>query len=147
MGNASSRWVEINAVLARERFDLRVFRQIFRRSILNVVVDGEHRLRRIGDRRRADLLELRDHRAGVVVRHHMTRTNRNEVAAAHLCARSKSVRMTPRNLLNKCKSHITLGLPATHTNQPKIGFYAARKCDSEQSKESLIAFRAISQKE
>jgi hypothetical protein len=41
MGNAGSRWVEIDVVLARERLDLRILRQIFGRSILDVVIDGE----------------------------------------------------------------------------------------------------------
>ena len=77
-------WIEIDAVLARERLDLRVLRQIFWRSILDVVIDGEDWLCRIGNRRRADLLKFRNHRTGIVVRHHMTRANRNEIAAAHL---------------------------------------------------------------
>ena len=106
MRNAGARWVKIDAVLARERFDLRVLLQIFGRSILDVVIDGEHWLCRIGNRCRADLLEFRNHRAGVVMRHHVARANRNEIAAAHLCSRSKSIRMTRRNLLDKCKSHI-----------------------------------------
>src|SRR6266480_309856 len=111
MGNAGSRWVEIDAVLARERLDLRILPQIFGRSILDVVIDREHRLRRIGDRRRADLFEFRNHRAGVVMRHYVARANRNEIAAAHLCSRSKSIRMARRNLLDKCKSHISWGYP------------------------------------
>src|SRR6476660_5246769 len=102
MGNAGSRWVKIDAVLARERLDLRILRQIFGRSILDVVIDREHWLCRISNRRRADLLELRNHRAGVVVRHYMARANRDEIAAVHLCSRSKSVRMTTSNLLNQC---------------------------------------------
>src|SRR4029077_10574425 len=79
----------------------------FGRSILDVVIDGEHWLCRIGNRCRADLLEFRNHRAGVVMGHYMARANRNEIAAAHLCSRRKSIRMTRRNLLNKCKSHIS----------------------------------------
>jgi hypothetical protein len=69
------------------------------------VIDGEHWLRRIGNRCRADLFEFRNHRAGVVMRHHMARANRNEIAAAHLCSRSKSIRMTRRNLFNKREAH------------------------------------------
>ncbi len=83
MRNAGAGRVEIDAVLARERLDLGVLPQILRRDILNVVIDGEHRLRRIRDRRRANLLELRHDRAGVVVRHHMARTNRDEIPRAH----------------------------------------------------------------
>ena len=66
-----------------ERFDLRVLLQILRRDILNVVIDGEYRLRWIRDLRRADLLKLWNHRAGVVMRHHMARPNRDEIARAH----------------------------------------------------------------
>src|SRR6266550_1707586 len=106
MGNAGSRWVEIDAVLARERLDLRILRQIFGRSILDVVIDGEHWLCWIGNRCGADLLEFRNHRAGVIMRHYVARANRNEIAATHLCSGSKSIGMTRRNLLDKCKSHI-----------------------------------------
>ena len=102
MRNAGARRVKIDAVLIRERFDLRVLRQIFRRSVLDVVIDREDRLCRICNRGCADLLEFRNHRAGVVVRHHMARANRNEIAAAHDGARRESIRVTRRNLFNKC---------------------------------------------
>ena len=91
MGNAGSRWVEIDAVLARERLDLRILRQIFGRSILDVVIDGEDWLCRIGNRRRADLFEFRNHRAGVVVRHYVARANRDEIAAVHLSCPSRAM--------------------------------------------------------
>src|SRR4029077_21008755 len=119
----------------------------FGRSILDVVIDGEHWLCRIGNRCRADLLEFRNHRAGVVMGHYMARANRNEIAAAHLCSRRKSIRMTRRNLLNKCKSHIPLWLPSTHANHAKKGLYPSCKCHSEQSEESLITFQPIPQRE
>ena len=145
MGNAGSRWVEIDAVLARERLDLCVLRQIFGRSILDVVIDGEDWLCRIGNRCRTDLLKFRNHGAGVVMRHHMARANRNEIAAVHRCPRSESIRVTRRNLFNECKSHITLGLPATHTNHAKTGLYPSRKCHSGPAiagEEALIIFRS-----
>src|SRR6266513_302409 len=107
MGNAGSRWVEIDAVLARERLDLRILRQIFGRSILDVVIDREYWLCRIGNRCGADLFEFRNHRAGVVMRHYVARANRNEIAAAHLCSRSKSIRMTRRNLFDEREAHIS----------------------------------------
>src|SRR5439155_17451888 len=130
-----------DTVLARERLDLRIFSQIFGRSILDIVIDGEDWLCRIGNRCRADLFEFRNYRAGVVVRHYMARANRNEITAAHLCSRRKSIRMTRCNLFNKCKAHITLGLPPTHTNHATTELYPFRKCHFEQSEESLIAFR------
>ena len=108
MRNAGSRWVKIDAVIARERLDLCILRQIFGRSILDVVIDCEDWLRRIGNRCCADLFKFRNHRTGVVMRHHVARANRNEIAAAHLCARSKPIRVTPRNLFNKCYSHISV---------------------------------------
>ena len=67
MRNAGSRWVKIDPVFARERFDLRILREIFGRSILNVVIDREDWLCRIGNRCRADLLEFRNYCAGVVM--------------------------------------------------------------------------------
>src|SRR4029078_6309468 len=105
MRNARSRWVKIDVVLARECLDLRVLRQIFGRSILDVVIDGEDWLRGGGNRRRADLFEFRNYRAGVVMRHYMARANRDEISAAYLCSRSKPIRMPRRNLFNKCQAH------------------------------------------
>jgi hypothetical protein len=103
--NARACRVKIDAVLARERFDICVLFQILRRNILNVVVDGEHRLRRIGDRRRADLLELWNHRAGVVMCHDVTRPNRDKVATPHHRIRSEPVSMPSGNLLNQGEAH------------------------------------------
>jgi len=73
MRNAGARRVKIDPVLLGERFDLRVLLQILRRDILNVMIDGEDRLRWIRNLCRADLLKLWDHRAGVVMRHDMAR--------------------------------------------------------------------------
>src|SRR6187399_1585360 len=98
MRNTRSRWVKIDVVLASESFDLCVLRQIFGRSILDVVIDGKHWLCRIGNRCRADLFEFRNYRAGVVMRHYMARANRDEISAAYLCSRSKPIRMPRRNL-------------------------------------------------
>ena len=75
-------------------------------SVLDVVIDREDRLRRIRDRGCADLLELRNHRAGVVMRHHVARTNRDEIAAANHRSRRQSIRVPRRNLLNKRQTHI-----------------------------------------
>src|SRR6266404_2399281 len=110
MRNAGARRVKINAVLAGERLNLGVLLQILRRDVLNVVIDRENRLRRIGDFRRADLFEFWNDRAGVVMRHHMARTNRNEIARAYYSARSKSIRMTRGNLLDQRETHINCPL-------------------------------------
>ena len=106
MGNAGAGRVKVDAVLVGELLDPGVLRQIFRRDILNVVIDGEHRLCGIRDRRRADLLELWDHRAGVVMRHHMTRMNRNKIAGAHHGSRSESISVASGNLFNEREAHI-----------------------------------------
>src|SRR6266508_1834162 len=95
----------VDAVFAGERFDLGVLLQILRRDILNVVIDGEHGLRRIGDRGRADLLELWNHRAGVVMCHHMARANRNKISSRHDRARSQSISVACRNLFNEREAH------------------------------------------
>ena len=105
MRNAGARGVKIDAVLASERFDLRILFQILRRCILNVVIDGEDRLRRIGDCRRTNLLELRDHRAGVVMCHHVTRTNGNKIAGAYNRVRSESISVACDNLLDERQAH------------------------------------------
>ena len=93
--------VKIDAVLGGERLDLGVLLQVLRRDILDVVIDGEDRLRRIRDRRRADLLELWNHRAGVVMRHDMARPNRNEISRAHDSARGESISMSCGNFLDE----------------------------------------------
>ena len=103
MRNASPGRIEIDAMLFRERFDLCVLLQILRRDVLNVVINREYRLRRIRDLRRADLLELRNHRAGVVMRHDMARTNRNKIPGAHHRSRRQSISVSRRYLLNKRK--------------------------------------------
>src|SRR5262249_52452100 len=107
MGNAGSRWVEIDAVLVRERLDLCILRQVVGRSILDVVIDREDGLCWIRNRCCADLFKFRNHSAGVVVRHDVTRANRNEITAADYCAGRKSIRMTRRNFFDKCKAHMS----------------------------------------
>ena len=108
MRNAGSRRVKIDAVFARERLDLRILRQIFGGSVLDVVIDGEDWLCRIGNRCRADLSKFRNHRAGIVMRHYVARANRNKVAAAHRRAGSKPIRMASGDLLNEGQTHILI---------------------------------------
>ena len=93
-------------MLASECLDFGVLLQILRRNVLNVVIDRENRLRRIGNRSRADLFELGNYRAGVVVRHDMTRTNRNEIAGMNCRAGRKSIRVTRGNLFDESQTHI-----------------------------------------
>src|SRR6266496_3554510 len=119
MRNARTWRIKIDAVLAGERFDLRVLRQILRRSILDVMIDGKDWLRWICDASRPDLLELWDYRAGVVVCHHVTRTNGDEIATVNHRAGRESIRMTRRNLLNQRQTHISSDFPTNHTNYAK----------------------------
>src|SRR6266496_1385583 len=105
MRNASARVIKIDPVLSGECLDLRVLLEIFRRDILNVVIDGENRLGRVSDLRRANLVELRDYGAGVVVGHHMARTNRNKIATANHLARSESIRVACSDFLNEREAH------------------------------------------
>ena len=58
-------------------------------------------LRRIGNSRRADLFEFRDHGAGVVMRHDMARTNRNEISGPHHGSRGKSISVPCSNLFDE----------------------------------------------
>ena len=116
--------IKIDAVFFRERFDLGVFLQIFWRNVLDVMIDGEHRLRRIRDRRRADLLELWNHRAGVVMRHDMARTNRNEISSAHHCSGGESISVTRGNFLDEREAHIFLNNQLC--NYQLLYFFAAR---------------------
>ena len=73
---------------------------------IHIVIDGEHGLRRIRDRRGADLLKLRDYGASVVMRHHMARTNRNEISGAHHGSRGESISVSRGNLLDERETHI-----------------------------------------
>src|ERR1700681_1837990 len=105
MRDACARRIKIDAVFGGELLDLSVFLQILRRDILNVVINREDRLRRIGNRGRADLLELRDNRAGVVMRHDMARTNRNEITGSHHRSRGETISVPRGNLLNERETH------------------------------------------
>ena len=101
MRDAGARRVKVDPVLTSEHFNLRVLLQIFRCDILNVVIDGEHRLCGICDRRSADLFELWNYRAGIVVRHHMTRTNRDEIASPHHGSHGESISVSRGNLFDQ----------------------------------------------
>src|SRR5450432_3401142 len=107
MRNAGAGRVIIDPVFACERLNLGVLLEVLRRDILNVVIDGEDRLRRIGNRGGSDLLELWNHGAGVVMRHHMARPNRDEISRAHDCTRSEPIRMPCGNFLDEREAHIS----------------------------------------
>src|SRR6266481_7446396 len=118
MRNAGARRVKIDAVLPAERFYLGVFLEILRRDILNVVIDCENRLRRIGDGGGADLFELWNYCAGIVVRHHVTRANRNEISGAHDSFRREAVSVTCSNLFYERQAHNRLSTINSQLSTP-----------------------------
>src|ERR1700736_4566222 len=105
MRNAGASWVKVDAVLASKLLDVGILLQVLRRDILNVVIDRENRLGRIRDRGRPDLLELGNDGAGVIVRHHMARPNRNEISSAHHRSRSQSVSVACGNFFDEREPH------------------------------------------
>jgi hypothetical protein len=105
MRDARARGIKVDAMLFRERVDLRVLAEVLRRDVLDVVIDREHGLTRVVDAGRADLFELGDDRARVVVRHHVLRPDRHEVARAHELAGREAHRVARRDLFDKRLSH------------------------------------------
>ncbi len=75
-----------DAFLAGERLDLGVLLEVGLGAILDVVVEGEDRLPGIGHVLGADGAELGQHRSGVVVGHHVRRSDGDHVAREHLGA-------------------------------------------------------------
>ena len=110
MRDAGSCRIEINPVFCGEHLDLCILLQIFRRNVLNVVINREYRLRRIRDFRRANLFELGNHRAGVVMRHDMTRPNRNKIPRANHRGGRQSISVLCRDLFYKRKTHFDNGI-------------------------------------
>ena len=108
MRNASPCRIEINPVFSGKSLDFCILLQIFRRDVLNVVINREYRLRRIRDFRRANLLELGNHRAGVVMRHDMTRPNGHKIPRANHRAGCQSISVSRRYLFCKRKTHVKL---------------------------------------
>ena len=116
--NAGARRIKIDAVLVRERFDLRVLRQILRRSVLDVVIDREDRLRRIRDRGCADLLELSESpRPCCHASSHGADESRRNLRLRTTVPARQSIRVPRRNFLNKRQTHIVL----VTTNPLKLG--------------------------
>src|SRR5207302_10352739 len=83
------------------------------RRVLNIVIDRKDRLRRIGNLGRADLFELRNNRAGIVMRHDMARTNGNKISRAHNRPSRESVSMSRGNLFNESQTHVRLSIPVS----------------------------------
>ena len=75
MADASAWRVVIHTVFACKGLNLSVFAEVFWSDILNVVIDRKDGLRWISDFRRADLLELWNDCASVIVSHHVAWTD------------------------------------------------------------------------
>jgi hypothetical protein len=86
--DAGAGGVEVDAVLSGEGLDLAVLAEILLARVLDVMVEREHRLCRVGHARRADPFELRHHGRCVVVSHHVVRSDREEVPGAQGAVRS-----------------------------------------------------------
>src|SRR5205085_7628419 len=107
------------AMVTGERFDLGIFLQILGRDVLNVVIDCENRLCRIRDSGGADLLELWNHGAGVVMGHDVARTNGNKITCAHHGSRSEAISVSCGNFLDECEIHINLNeVVSDHRKKP-----------------------------
>ncbi len=105
MADSRTGWIVVDAVFPRERLDARVFREVRFRLVLNVVVDGEHRLPGVVNRAGADGQELGNDGAGVVVRHHVLGPDGDVVPRMHRFSLGQPDRVTVGDLLDHRLSH------------------------------------------
>ena len=105
MADAAPCRIKVDPVLLGKRFDLAVLGEIIRRRILNVVIQCEHRLARIGNLLRADALELGNDRAGVVMRHHVRGTDREIIPRPHNVSAFQINGKLLSNLFNEVLRH------------------------------------------
>jgi hypothetical protein len=64
------------------------------------------------------------------MRHHMTRTNRNEISGAHDSSRGESVSVACSNLLDERQAHINL--PLNKDAEIRLRNPEASLCDAER---------------
>ena len=83
MRDACARGIEVDTVFCCKHADFCILSKIVGRDILDVVVNRKHRLIRIEDARGTNRLELRNHRARVVVRHDVLGADHHELALTH----------------------------------------------------------------
>ncbi len=83
MADATSRRIEVDAVLARECLNHGIFLQILFAFVLDVMVDGEYDLPGIGDFSGPDSSKFGNDRSGIVVGHHVGRPNGNVITGTH----------------------------------------------------------------
>jgi len=105
MADAGAGRVEVDALLSGEGLDLAVLGQVGLRLVLNVVVERENRLARIVDAIGTDGAKLLHDRGGVVVSHHVARSQRYDIAGAHRAIRTLR-HVALGNLLNDRLTHV-----------------------------------------
>jgi hypothetical protein len=84
---------ERHPLVVGELLDAPVLGQVFFTGVLDIVVEREDRLRRIGDPFRSDGPELGHDRAGVVVGHDVERPHGDHVARSDFVSRWKPLRV------------------------------------------------------
>jgi len=89
VADAGAGGMEDHALVGGELLDLRVLGQVRLARVLDVVVQGEDRLPRIVHPARAELLELQQHRRGVVVGHDVVGDQGDEVSGVQFGARGQ----------------------------------------------------------
>ena len=72
--------VEIDAMLARKRFDPGVLAEVLRRRVLDVVIDRKNGLGWVENVCRTDRLEFAHHRRRIVVRHNVLGADVEKIA-------------------------------------------------------------------
>ncbi|MBA7611902.1 hypothetical protein ES703_19133 [subsurface metagenome] len=105
VADAPPRRVEIDAHLTGKSLDVSVLLQVSLASILHVVIQGEYRLAGDSHFARADGPELAHHGAGVVVGHHVSGPDGDEVAAADFLPRLKVHRKMLGDFLDQGLGH------------------------------------------
>jgi hypothetical protein len=83
VADTGARRVKDNPLLPGEGFDELVLGEIGLGTVLNIVIEGEDGLRRVGHPLGTDGAELGQHGAGVVVGHDVRRSHRHHLPREH----------------------------------------------------------------
>ena len=119
---------EGDALLGCEILDAPVLGEVLLRGVLDVVVEGEDRLRRVGHPGRADGAKLRHHRAGVVVGHDVEGPHRDHVPGLHLVA---------------CLEILRVGLDDLFGNSLWHGFFSDPDLESDTVSDRKVLVAAM----
>jgi hypothetical protein len=117
----------INWWAVGELFNAPVLGQVLLAGVLNIVVEGEDGLRRVGHPLGANGLELGHHGAGVVVGHDVERPHRDHVAGPNLVTGRESFCVCLHYFFGDCLRHVDSCLGAAGFKAP---FYhrASEEC-------------------